>query len=144
MKKETDQREPSASSLREIPPLDFRKLKPGKKNPFAKRMQTEGWTLHHEAPSEASLKEMPELPTRSKGRANPYAERVSANGIELQVGRGRPKKGDEVGPTQVKSIRLPPEVWKKLQRQAKRDGMTLHALVRSVLLRSLQGDTGRN
>jgi hypothetical protein len=134
MKRKLEQREPSRASLREIPPVDFNRYEVGCRNPFAKRMKAEGWELLHEGPSRASLREIPPLGGKAAGRANPYAERIKAQGIELQVGRRRPARGSEVGPTEVKSVRLPPEVWKRLERQARAEGIALHAPVRVALL----------
>lgn len=134
MKKKTEVRRPSASSLREVPEVDFRRYRRGRANPFARKMRAEGWQLVHEGPSAASLREMPELSVGVTGRRNPYAKRIKAGGIELQVGRGRPRTGKELGPTVVKSVRLPPALWKRLEQQAREKGVALHALVRSALV----------
>ena len=51
-------------------------------------------------PSKASLREIPEVDfTKSPPRKNRYAKRIAAEGITVQVGRGRPKKIREVGGT---------------------------------------------
>lgn len=134
MKKRTEARRPSPVSLREVPEVDFRRYGRGRANPFAKRMREEGWQLVHDGPSAASLRDMPELPPDVTGRRNPYAKRIKAGGIELQVGRGRPRAGRRVGPTVVKSVRLPPALWKRLEQQAREKGVALHALVRSALV----------
>jgi macrodomain Ter protein organizer (MatP/YcbG family) len=67
-------------------------------------------------------------------RRNPYAERIVAEGITLQVGRGRPKRGAEVGPTVPKSVRLPEQVWERLAERAKKEGIPLHAALRAAVL----------
>jgi hypothetical protein len=126
--------EVSPISLREIPPVDFARYRAGKRNPYAKRMKAEGWELVHEGPSRASLREIPGLGRNAVGGPNPYVKRIHAQGIELQVGRGRPSRGAEVGPTLVKSVRLPPAVWKRLERSARVEGVALHAVVRAALL----------
>jgi hypothetical protein len=133
MKKKVEH-EPSAASLRAVPPVDFSRHRAGRKNPYAKRMKREGWELVHEEPSKASLRAIPELTEGAKSQRNPYARRLRAQGIELQVGRHRPLQGKEVGPTVVKSVRLPPAVWARLEKQARTSGMALHALVRAALL----------
>lgn len=133
MRKKTEAAEPSRASLREMPALDLRRYGPARANPFAKRMKVEGWQLVHDEPSPASLREMPELAAGVSGRRNPYGKRIRAGGIELQVGRGRPRAGTESGPTMVKSVRLPPALWKRLERQARARGVALHALVRAAL-----------
>lgn len=85
-------------------------------------------------PSRASLREIPEVDFASaKVRPNPYAERIAAEGI-VHVGRGRPRKGQETGPTIPKSIRFPAPVWKQLEKRAKAEGITLHAALRAAIM----------
>jgi hypothetical protein len=50
------------------------------------------------------------------------------------VGRGRPRKGQETGPTIPRSIRFAPAVWKRLEQRAKAEGITLHAALRAAIL----------
>lgn len=133
MKKKT-KRSPSRASLRDVPQVDFARYGRGRANPFAARIRREGWELVHDGPSKASLREMPEIDRRTRGRASPYAKRLKARGIELQVGRGRPSRK---GPTEVKSVRLPPSLWKQLEAEAAIEGIALHALVRAALVRWL-------
>lgn len=58
-------------------------------------------------PPKTSLREIPEVDfALAKVRRNPYAVRVTAEGI-FHVRRGRPKKGTETGPTEPRSIRFP-------------------------------------
>jgi hypothetical protein len=38
----------------------------------------------------------------------------------------------------VKSVRLPPAVWKRLEAQARIEGVALHAIVRTALLEWLK------
>lgn len=52
----------------------------------------------------------------------------------MQVGRGRPKKLEEVGGTSPRSVRFPDEVWKLLATRAKKRGLTLHAALREAIL----------
>ena len=90
-------------------------------------------------PSRASLREMPEVDfNKAKVRRNPYAERVGAEGITVQAGRGRPRKGDETGPTIPRSIRFPASVWKQLEEQANADGIPLHAALRAAVIAWLE------
>lgn len=56
----------------------------------------------------------------------------------LQVGRGRPRGGAETGPTVLKSVRLPPAIWKELERRARAEGVAVHALVRKAILALLR------
>jgi hypothetical protein len=89
----------------------------------------------HSEPSEASLREIPEVDfTKARVRMNPYAARVAKKGITVQVGRGRPKKLAEVGGTSPRSVRFPDEVWRLLETRAKRRGLTLHAALREAIL----------
>ncbi len=86
-------------------------------------------------PSEASLKEIPEVDfTKARMRRNPYAARIAKEGITVQVGRGRPKRLAEVGGTSPRSVRFPDEVWRLLEARAKRRGLTLHAALREAIL----------
>lgn len=86
-------------------------------------------------PSRSSLREMPEIDFKSaKVRPNPYAARIAAEGFSVQVGRGRPKKGDETGPTVPRSIRFPTKVWKQLEKRAAAEGLPLHAAIRTAVL----------
>ena len=85
-------------------------------------------------PSRASLKAIPEVDfdTARVGR-NPYAALVAAEGI-VHVGRGRPRKGTETGPTVPRSIRFPAPVWKLLQSRARSEGLSLHSALRNAIL----------
>ena len=90
-------------------------------------------------PSRSSLREMPEVDfTKARIRRNTYARRIAAEGITIQVGRGRPRVGAEVGPTVPRSIRFPERVWKKLERRAKEQGIPLHAALRKAVLEWLE------
>jgi hypothetical protein len=54
----------------------------------------------HREPSKASLREIPEVDfSKTRTRRNRYAKRIAAEGIVVQVGRGRPKRIVEVGGT---------------------------------------------
>ncbi len=85
-------------------------------------------------PSRVALREMPEVDFKAaKVRRNPYAERIAAEGI-VHVARGRPRKGEETGPTIPRSIRFPAPVWKRLEKRAKAEGITLHAALRAAII----------
>jgi hypothetical protein len=89
----------------------------------------------HSEPSAASLKAIPEVDFgRARVRRNPYAARIAKEGITIQVGRGRPRKLEEVGGTSPRSVRFPDEVWKLLEARAKKRGLTLHAALREAIL----------
>jgi len=93
----------------------------------------------HGEPSKASLKEIPEVDfSRGRVRRNPYAKRITREGIVVQVGRGRPKRLLEVGGTTPRSVRFPPAIWKKLESRARRKGLTLHAALRKAILEWLR------
>lgn len=86
-------------------------------------------------PSPRSLREMPEVDfKKAKVRRNPYARRIAAEGISIHVGRGRPKKGNETGPTIPRSVRFPASVWEHLEHCAKAEGMPLHAALRAAVM----------
>lgn len=98
----------------------------------AKRKKTAG-------PSRTSLREMPEVNfSKAKVRRNPYAARIAAEGMTVHVRRGRPKKGEETGPTIPRSVRFPASVWKHLEARAKADGLPLHAALRAAVLAWVQ------
>jgi hypothetical protein len=141
MKRTPEPRGPSRATLRDVPEVDFERYGRAHANPFAARMRAEGWDVVHEGPSAASLAEIPEIElSRGGAAANPYAARIrAAGGYELQVGRRRPSPGKEVGPTVVKSVRLPPRIWAELEAQARARGVSLHAFVRAALVASLRG-----
>ena len=85
-------------------------------------------------PPRAAPREMPEVDFKAaKVRRNPYAERIAAEGI-VHPGRGRPKKGEETGPTVPRSIRFPALVWKRIEERAKAEGLTVHAALRAAIL----------
>lgn len=86
-------------------------------------------------PSRASLKEIPEVDfSRATVRRNPYAKRIARAGITVKVGRGRPRKLEEVGGTTPRSIRFSDEVWAMLEKCAEMRGITLHAALREAIL----------
>jgi hypothetical protein len=86
-------------------------------------------------PSKASLREIPEVDfATARIRPNPYAARIALEGVEVQMGRGRPKKLLEVGQTEPRSVRFPLAIWKRLEGTAKKKGMTLHAALRRAIL----------
>jgi hypothetical protein len=86
-------------------------------------------------PSRTSLREMPEVDfSKSRVRRNPYAKRISAEGITVQVGRGRPRKMLEVGGTVPRSVRFSPAIWALLEERAKEEGLSLHAALREAIL----------
>ena len=86
-------------------------------------------------PSRASLHEMPEVNfDKAKVRRNPYAARIAKEGISINAGPGRPRKGTETGPTVPRSVRFPARVWRHLERRAKAEGLPLHAALRAAVL----------
>jgi len=88
----------------------------------------------HREPSKASLREIPEVDFRTaKVKRNPYAARIAAEG-GIHLGTGRPRKGEETGPTIPRSIRFPAPVWKRIEKRAKAEGISLHAALRAAVL----------
>jgi hypothetical protein len=126
----------------EVRDLDFAAYRL-KKNRFATRVKKEGILFVHDGPSLASLRAVPEADfARVKVRRNTYAERIQRGGLTLQVGRGRPRSGAETGRTVVKSVRLPPVLWKELAKLARARGVAVHALVRHAIMELLQRAVG--
>jgi hypothetical protein len=92
-------------------------------------------------PSKESLREIPAVDMRrARVRTNPYASRILAGDVVLRVGRGRPERGQEVGRSTVRSVRLPERVWKAIERTAKRQRTTVHALLRATIAQLAQGE----
>ena len=86
-------------------------------------------------PSKRSLREIPEVDFRNaRVRRNPYARRVAAEGLVVQVGRGRPKRLLESGRTTPRSVRFPEKIWALLERRAEAKDLTLHAALREAIL----------
>ena len=95
-------------------------------------------------PSRASLREMPEVNfDKAKVRRNPYAARFAAERISIHVGRGRPTKGMETGPTVPRSVRFPTRVWRHLEKRAKAEGIPLHAALRAAVMAWINKETDR-
>lgn len=85
-------------------------------------------------PSRASLREIPEVDfKKAKVSRNSYAQRIADSGLSIRVGRGRPKKGLETGPTMPRSVRFPVEVWNHLEQRARAEGIPLHAALRAAV-----------
>ncbi len=88
----------------------------------------------HQEPSSTSLREIPEVHFgKARVRRNPYARRIAAEGI-VRVTRGRPPRGEETGPTVPRSIRFSTPMWKRIERRARSEGMSLHAALRAAVL----------
>ena len=86
-------------------------------------------------PSKRSLREMPEVDfSKVRVKRNVYAARIAKDGLVVQVGRGRPKRLLEAGPTSPRSVRFPDKIWALLERRAKAKGITLHAALREAIL----------
>ena len=86
-------------------------------------------------PSKASLKEIPEIDFKTASlRANPYAARIAAEGLVIQVGRGRPRRIMEVGTTHPRSVRFPDSIWARVEARAKEKRITVHAALREAIL----------
>ena len=127
-------KEPTAAALCVMPEVDMGRYRV-KPNRFAPRIAREGVVVAHEGPSRASLEAIPEVDfaSASVGK-NRYAARIQKAGIVLQVGRGRPRREAETGPTVTKSVRLPPAVWAKIEKRARAEGIAVHALLRRAIL----------
>jgi hypothetical protein len=89
-------------------------------------------------PSAASLRAIPEVRDFAKAKLNPYATRIAIEGIELQIGPHRPKVGKEVGTTETRTVRFPPQVWRAVERVAKRERLNLHAAMRLAIVEWVQ------
>jgi hypothetical protein len=130
--------EPSAASLREMPEIDFTRYQI-RRNPYAPVIAREGISVVHDEPSASSLAALPEVaPPRTRARRNPHAGRARQALIQLKAGRGRPKRGEEIGPTPARSVRLPMTVWEALEEAARVSDTTVHALLRLAVTHLLE------
>src|SRR5207244_7540976 len=112
------QMSPPAASLRELPEIDFTKYRI-RRNSYAGRIEREGVKVAHHEPSAAALAEMPEVDfAQVRVRPNKFAKQAGKVASKIQYGKGRPRKGDEVGLTPARSLRLPETVWQALEREA--------------------------
>jgi len=120
-------------SLKAMPEIVFSRYRI-RRNPFATRIEREGVQLSHREPSEASLREMPEADfNRTRVRGNKYVASAAEKASNIQYGRGRPRKGDESGPTPARTLRLPAPIWKALEEEARERSTTVHALLRELV-----------
>ncbi len=128
MKKASSRRRigPSAASLAALPEVELRAS--AIRNPYATRMKREGIDVVHDGPSKASLAELPDAVLTPRARANPYAARLAMELGRVRVGRGRPRAGEEVGPTPARSVRLPVAIWEALESEAEATGLTVHGV----------------
>jgi hypothetical protein len=90
-------------------PVDFSRFGPMRRNAFAGANEPGG-------PSLLALWEMPQLATDA-----------------VLLRRGRPGKGKK-RTTVVRSVRLPDELWKELERAARARRLNLHQAMRAALL----------
>ena len=130
---------PKAVSLRAMPEIDFTRYEI-RRNRFAARVKREGIELVHEEPSPASLAEIPEVELSAPARRRRSVKPATAT-VVVQVGKGRPRRGSEVGPTSVRSVRLPADMWRSLEHSALRSSMTLHGVLRTAIVRYLERAT---
>jgi hypothetical protein len=94
-----------------------------------------GYRKTQREPSKRSLREIPEVEFRkTRVKRNPYARRIAAEGLVVQVGRGRPKRLLESGGTTPRSVRFPDKIWALLKKRAQAKGITLHAALREAIL----------
>ena len=130
--------DPSAMSLREMPEIDFDRYRI-RKNPYAAVIAREGISVVHDGPSARSLAEIPEVDfARVQAHRSAYAGRARRAVLQLRTGRGRPRRGQEVGPTPARSIRLPLTVWAALEAAAREAGTTVHGLLRLAVTHLLE------
>jgi hypothetical protein len=94
------------------------------KNPFYERIMRDGIRIRSER-----------QPEPGRPVTNPYYEHIrQAGGVRLRARSGRPRAGESAGPTETRSVRLPPAVWARVEAQAEREGLTVHAAVRQAVL----------
>jgi len=110
-------------------------LAPGERRRMKGNAMKKAVKKQRKEPSKASLREMPEIDfSKVQVRSNPYAKRISAEGVTVQIGRGRPRRMFEVGGTIPRSVRFSPAIWALLEKRAKEKGLSLHAALREAIL----------
>ncbi|TMQ07845.1 MAG: hypothetical protein E6J90_42120 [Deltaproteobacteria bacterium] len=125
-------------SLREMPEIDFRRYHV-RKNPYAAVIARKGISVVHDGPSLRSLAEIPEVDfSRVQAHRSAHAGRARQALLQLRAGRGRPRRGQEVGPTPARSIRLPLTLWEALETAAREAGTTVHGLLRLAVTHLLE------
>lgn len=89
-------------------------------------------------PSVASLREIPpvDFATSVSFGRGPAALRRALDWSRVK--RGRPKKGEKAQGTVTRSLRLPETAWKALEKAARRQGVTVHALIRQAIAEKLR------
>lgn len=89
-------------------------------NPFYEDIQRNGIII-----------DVPRKTVQGRPITNPYYARIrAAGGIRI----GRPRRGEKRRPTIVQSVRLPPELWKRVEAQAKREKITVSEALREGAL----------
>jgi Ribbon-helix-helix protein, copG family len=93
-----------------------------------------------EEPTAASLEAMPEF---NFERAKQFGRGPKALEAALKAGRmhrrrGHPGKDAERIPTSPRSLRLPDASWEELERRAEKQGTTVHALLRELVIEWLE------
>ena len=85
-------------------------------------------------PSTASLREMPEANfSMQKWERRPrIAARLAAEGMAVPRG-GRPRRGQDLGPSLTRSVRVPNALWDQLERRARSKKLTVNAAFRLAL-----------
>lgn len=130
--------DPSVMALHEMPEIDFTRYRI-RRNPYAAVIAREGISVVHDDPSASSLAEIPEVDfSRVRADRSSYAGRARRAVLQLKAGRGRPKRGQEVGPTPARSIRLPMTVWEALEAAARDANTTVHGLLRLAVAHLLE------
>ncbi|MBA3461877.1 MAG: hypothetical protein H0T46_18090 [Deltaproteobacteria bacterium] len=138
MKKRTSRRaiDPTPASLADLPEVTV--STGARRNPFAGQLAREGIQIVHDGPSSRSLREIPEVALTERARANPYSRQLASELHRVRVGRGRPRAGESVGPSDVRSVRLPMAIWEALEAEAAATKLTVHGVLRAAITGFLQ------
>src|SRR5215831_11006079 len=140
MRKANTNRRKRNTVVKEVPEVDF-SLYRIRRNPYAERIAREGIELAHNGPAAAALAEMPEADfSRARVRLNKYSVKAAEVASNLQYGKGRPRKGAEIGETSARTLRLPRTLWKALEREARERTTTVHALLRELVAAHITGN----
>lgn len=89
---------------------------------------------NREEPSAAALREMPEVDFDSAPIIGRGADGMKKVQEYMRANVGHPKKGSAPATTSPRSIRFSDATWAALERKAKKEGVSLHSLLRNVIV----------
>jgi hypothetical protein len=96
-------------------------------------MKKERTEARKQEPSQASLREIPEVDFSKAAILGRGAAGLRRARALMTARRGRPKKGTRPDGSTPRSVRFSDALWRSVERRARARGITLHALLREVI-----------